>query len=319
MRNITLVKQYPSLQLGHLYEHLYMRRINEFFYDNHLYKNLDYFAHGATYDDNCYIVIEIDLYTESAISFEKELLDLHIQLGEHNSNVSNEFMRMTAEEPFKLYIDDAEAVLEELNELDNLPWIHIDNLDMLDRPAIRKHTNDSIYLTNTPQSTPFTLHCSVVLDYDFAKDNRQLAPLFNVVGRIFMLTAEMKCAADFGMFGGSLGGKPQPLSVTGEFMFARAVARQIELSLILKRCRQVFSHVFSDDTIARLATTLSELSYQDDTYNAQNIERIINESGVLIGSLGWRNISTPENIRAILEHTSIHLRLGRQKTSVPLV
>jgi hypothetical protein len=318
MKNITLIKQHSCIQLGHLYEHLFMRRVDDLFREHKLYRNLDYSTYGTTFHGSGIISIDIDLYTPEALALETKITDLKIEFGDHNRNISLELMRIIVEEAYGIYIGDKKMILTELKSLDTQPWQHLDQITQLDTRTIRRKTMP-IYETNTRAPKPRTMHLILSLDKKFASEHRTLLPLFNVVGRMAVLSIERKIGATFGGYGGELHSKAKPITVTHELFFSPDVATEIDMDKILELQQEVTKEVFSHQTIARLAHTLQTTSYRDDVYSAHSFERIIDETGVLTGLLGWRKIALPENILRVLDHTSIEIKLGRRKVSVPLI
>ncbi len=318
MKNLTLIKQHPCVQLGHLYEHLFMRELNKFFYERNLFKHLDYAATGTTYEQGGIISVDVELYTEQTLVFEQELQHIPIDFGPHNQTVSLELARMSAEKEDKLYITDKQLVLSMLQELDNTPWLHIDTINQIDTTKIR-HKFDPIYTTNIPQTKPRQLHVTLNLDEEFAKNNRQVAPLFNLIARIYALAFESQLAAHFGFYGDDLDGRPRPLTVRRKLVALRQYTADIDMSTLTQLASSVSKYVFSSEVIDRIARSLRNTNYRDDILSAQSIDRIITETGVLTGSAGWRAIATAKNINDILANTSLTIKFGRQKITRPLI
>src|SRR5690554_3606901 len=136
MKSITLIKRHPSVQLAHLYEHLFVMRAKDLFFKKGLYKGLDYWITGTTFEQGGLVKVSYDLYSDAAIALEediqKNLLDL-----EDTTQISRALSQIVAEEPLVLQITNKQRLLKELGKLDNKPWLIDDEVDAIDTKNIR--------------------------------------------------------------------------------------------------------------------------------------------------------------------------------------
>lgn len=317
MKNIILIKQHPCIQLGHLYEHLFMRQVNRLFYNHGVFKHLDYSAHGKTFNQGGIISIEIELYTDLAFKFEEKIYNLSIDFGDNNRNISTEVARIIAEEHHKLYIQDSSKIIEALTLLDQSPWRHIDEINQLNTQNTRKQSNP-LYLVDELSAKPHSLSATLSLNDSFAHKNPSLAPLFSVISRIILLSIGDAYSSHFGFYSSHLTGKIKPLTATHTLTVAPLSAKLVTIDQLILLSNEVTNYVLSSATIGRLVETLQLTDYRKEVLLAQNFETILEETGVLTGSAGWRTIATRSNIEQVIAHTTLSLSFKHQKASLTL-
>lgn len=316
MKNVTLIKCHPVIQLGHLYEHLFLRCINNFFYEHGLFKMLDYAAYGVTYEEGGIITAVVELYSDEAIKLSGRIDQLHINFDDEGYDISTALFQVTAEEPDKLYISDLNKVVKELKQLDQDPWQHIDSIDVLDTKTIRRK-NKPIYLTNQPEMKPKILRLSIHLDEDTAGTHRELSPLFMFIGRIILMTIGNRVGATYGTYAGELYGNKQ-YSLVSELLISQKALSGAQLAKVAQTIEETLTHSLNKKTYMRIIASLSSVSYVYAPDIAPNLERMITETGVLVGEKGWRRLATIQNIESLLSDSRIELKLGRQTIVLPL-
>lgn len=314
MRNLTLIKSHPNVQLAHLYEHLFVRQIDDYFYTHHLFEPVDYLSRGATYEQAGIVTVDIDFYSDAAWSRRDAVTDLHVDLGENTKNVSQALYQIEAEEPEQLYITDKQQVLDELTKLDSQPWQTLEDYTLFDTKGTRRRF-EPIYLTNQPQIKKRTIQTTLTLDDQFLYVHRELAPLFNVVGRYILHATDDRVTAHFGFYSGELSGTAKPLTVSNDMFSIPHKHRPVDVDEVLRLSCDTAHYMLSETVITRIAHELQGITYETSFDSAPDIRRLLLETGVLIGTQGWRQIATPENIRRVLSHTSITVRYGRQKAT----
>ncbi len=314
MKNIVLIKQHPCVQLGHLYEHLFLRAVNEFFYRQGLYKALDYAAHGTTFEEGGVITVDIELYSDEAVAQTSAIEQLHIDFGDENKNVLLALYQIGAEEEWTVGITDGQKVLDELILLDQQRWQSIDELTVIDTRTIRRK-NPPIYLTVDRQPKPRKLHVSLKHDKEL---NALQAALFNSVSRVLLLTVTNKIVEQYGFYAGELRGTPSPLSVTSELLVFPILWKDIDIDEVLISAEKVLNQMITPTTIERIAHDVGVVDYLDHSRLAPDFERILNQTRVIVGAAGWNSIATPDEIGAILAGAELVIKKGRQTKEVTL-
>lgn len=317
MKSIILLKQHPCTQLAHLYEHLYLRQVNDHFYSRGLFKCLDYAAHGSTFDKGGVVAVEIDLYTDNAIEIKEQLHNLPVDFGTDNKNITTELTRISAEELYTLHITNKTDIVTQLNHLSATPWTPIDQLSSIDTHGSRQQASP-IRLTDTKRPQPVTLSMSIYLDTDFINKNRELAPLFNTISRILTLTLHYKLGAHFGFYDKKLDMDTKPHRTTSTLMISKSIADSVQTEQIAAYARDVVRYISSDDTIGRIVHSIHNMDYQNDIAGTLSFERVFNQTNILLGLQGWHKITSKKNIQQILAHTKITFTYRHQKATLQL-
>lgn len=68
----------------------------------------------------------------------------------------------------------------------------------------------------------------------------------------------------------------------------------------------------------RLIEGLRNLSHTNNSPLIWNTADILKETGVMIGTKGWQQLATHENLALLWPHISIEVKLGRQKLTAKL-
>lgn len=319
MKHLTLVKQHPCVQLAHLYEHMFMRSINELFYSNGAFKNLDYSARGVAYEQGGIIIIYIDLYTEKARSLSHRLEDLFIDYGANKLHLSTEILRIMTEEDYELEFDledinrDDGPLLQELDKLHQLPWQHLDQLDIIDSKSIQL-AKSPITLTNYPQAKPEEVLVAIEINNKY----HHLAAVFSELSRIMLFTISFRLCSNYGLYEDDITGSASPLATTAHLNILPAETHRINLTETQNLIRDTLSHMVNSGIKTRLADYLNNLSYSNHPYDAPDNERILTEYGILVGSSGWKKLATTENIDLLLNNCKFTLKLKDQNLSFEL-
>lgn len=310
MKTLVLVKRHSCIQLGHLYEHLFMARLKEFFYEKGVYKSLDLATWGATYEQGGIIEVVCELYTEQAQSLIGEINQLHIDLSDES--IARQLRAISAEESWKLFVTDKNEILDDLKQLDSATWAQADTIEYIDTRKIRRK-NPPLYLTNVKAPRARKLHIQSTLDDKFAASHPELTPLFNVLSRWFLLTIADQIAISRGYFTGELTGRSSPVSVSSELKVAQYVEAAVDLSSDRHLVADILQTMTKTAMIEEYVKVLCNTSYKSNLYLAPDTERILTQTGVYVGGAGWQHIATAASIRDILSHTRLMLSYGQQK------
>lgn len=317
MKNIVIIKSHPCVQLAHLYEHLFVMAVKDYFYQNNLYKLSDYALNGTTYEQGGIIEINCELYSSKAMEIAENIMAIKIDFGKDNKNVTHALLQMTAEEQNKLYVTDKQLLLAELRTLDATTWRNVEALSFIDTKGHRRKT-PPIYLTDTKQPAPRKLKLHLTLDGDFASTHRTLLPLFNIAARFLALTLTDVITKEYGYYAGELyGAQPVP-SMTSELLVAPRIANNVDLGLIAGHTKEILEQMTSAPVLEAFADTLSSISYTTGSPEAPNLERIMHETGIYIGTAGWQETATTRNLWQVLGKMDLELTFGHRRRSFSL-
>ena len=314
MKNIVIIKQSSSVQLGHLYEHLFIHSVNKFFYEKGLFKSVDYGVSGTVYE-NGLIVIDLSTYNDKAYLLLDEVCALRIDFQSSDDMIIRSLCQISAEESYRLCIPDSTKLVPALMVLDEKRWDNLDSINSINTRSMRRQ-NKPIFLTNDISPTPRIAKTTLVIDKTFFNNNSDLLPLFVLLSRLLLFTITNNIAEQFGLYSGDIYTRRQGEEVTSELL----VARVSELSSLnvedVRDCaRQTIRHMLATDMFTRVQADLSSTSYLDRSCEAPDYELFAKGTGIIVGPSGWKEIATTENMEKITNNMRLEISLGRQKTS----
>lgn len=319
MKNTIIVKNHPSVQLAHLYEHLFVQRVNEFLYEKGVFRLLDYSLSGTTYEEGGIIVVDYGAYTKRAARYCNDIAKLSIEFGSDKDNVSKALLQIIAEESHTLRVKDIDMVIRELEGLNNSPWINIDSLVYINTRSIRAK-NHPIYLTNEKAKKPQISKVSISLDKDFSNNNQELIPLFVVLSRAFLSNIAPHFSKTFATYPGEIYINNRGSTVLHEFHTAQnPYCVDFNATDLRHVAREVINNIVTSNLQRRICDDLTHVSYFNNPESAPGYEHMITGTKILTGSEGWKRIATPRNVDLILTHSSIIFNSRRISVGEPFL
>lgn len=315
MKNIVIIKQSSSVQLGHLYEHLFIHSVNKFFYEKGLFKSIDYGVSGAVYE-NGLIIIDLSAYNDKAYSLLDEVRALHIDFQLSDDMVIKSLYQISAEESYRLCIPDSSKLVPALILLDKKRWDSLDSISSINTRSMRRQ-NKPIFLTNDISPTPRTAKTTIELDKTFANNNSDLLPLFVLLSRLLLFTITNNIAEQFGLYSGDIYTRHLGEEVTSELLVAKVPElSSLNAEDIRDSARQTIHHILATDIFTRVQSDLDNTSYLDRSCEAPDYELFAKGTGIIIGPSGWKEIATIENMQKVTNNMRLQISLGRQKSSL---
>jgi hypothetical protein len=317
MKRLILIKQSNAIDLAHLYEHIFCMRIEEFFYNKHLFQYLDYSLVGKTYHGGV-VYIDLELYTQAAISLAKELQALAITLDE--ATITTAVMQLLAEEEEPLSgtgYDDVKQALETLHEQ---PWQDIDDVELVDVKGVRRRTKP-FYIAEGKPLPARKLITGVLIDTAFAATHRELLPLFRQFAWLINSTLQGALPEANGYYSlkDVYKNTKETIGLFNTFKVANTNDMDVQLPDDLETCLEVVHDLQQYGAFAHYMDELCNLSYYDRPNLAPNLEKNYEDTLIFIGPKGWQKIATNENYELLLKHMSIEVKFGRDKVSQALV
>lgn len=306
MKNIILIKFCNNIQLAHLYEHLFIKSINDLFYSNGLLKFLDYSLSGTTYN-NGIIAVDCILYINDTKNLIAQIKLLQIDLGINNNLVDIALNQIIAEESFKIHVTNKDKLLNSLIELDKTPWENIEKLEIFNMKTARVKP-DPIYLTKVPQKITRKLRISLILD-DI--HNNDILPLYSFLSQIIMFTLINKLTWHEGMYSSTEMSMNKNLRFDCYLDAHRMISKSINIDEVLQMSKSVLNDLNKTSINNRVIKSLTDLSFIDAICMQPDYERILLDTKILIGLRGWQQIATLSNMQKIYENISIEIKFGK--------
>lgn len=311
MKYFTIVKYHPCVQLAHAYEHLFVSTVTEYLYQHNRYKLLDYSLNGETYESGV-IVINGECYNNESEKLLNNIATMKADLGSEKSGylpVAQAISQIGAEEPNMLYIGNPERVIKELKKLNTKSWKSIDSVSLLpDTKAANEDIVDLIYTTNQLSNVNSPLELNIEI-----KDQPMgICALWYELARFIGLSVGQKICHNFSTYfnGEHVNNDGATMTYTATFSVNRHSQPEISLEEVTLLSRKTINEIITPNVLMRFSTYLSSVSYSHNPHFAPDISYIAQNIGMLVGSQGWKNISTPDNMKKILQTVSYNLHCG---------
>ncbi|MGD8373481.1 MAG: hypothetical protein PVI21_01315 [Candidatus Woesebacteria bacterium] len=307
MQTLTLLKICPEIELAHLYEHIYLRQVVRLLKKRKLLNYLDYAYQGKTYHGG-FIWVEIILYSEEAKNAKNDIQFLKLSFD--NSSIENSLKEIIAEKKVIFSGKDDESAIKYLQQIDATPWCPIEQFGSFDVHNHRR-SRRLMWTTSTAARTR-QLRCELLFDNSFADSNRELLPLFRIVASAILDNLANELAENNSYLMATNSPKQSLESDVKSGMIFRIWQKaEPEWFAILSTCKTGISDMLNAEFVSKTQQFL-----RGDTVNQE--QALIDEldiyenSSILIGKIGWQAITTKDNIRSILKHTTLKLTKGRE-------
>lgn len=314
MKKLVLFKISKSIQLAHLYEHLFCAAIDRHFSSSKLYPYLDYFLEGTTYYGGV-IILELDLRSKAAEKIAFAVHKLQPQLDDRNISIAT--MQLIAEKQVLFKFRDLDSVRRALNVLQASPWQDIDSAEIIDTKQIAKKPN--VFTAVRDLKAPATtLQVAILLTKQASKSHRMLLSLFRQLARMITLDLQHKLPDTYGLFSSKADYRVVRQGEGLAATFSIAHGRSVDIAHI---CKTVFMQVDSmrrDGAFKRLVQELLKTNYYLGADKAPNLHKNYDDTFMIFGSQGWRSLATDENSNKLLAATIVRVKSGRRVVEHPL-
>ncbi|EDK72250.1 hypothetical protein TM7_0620 [candidate division TM7 genomosp. GTL1] len=152
------------------------------------------------------------------------------------------------------------------------------------------------------------LEVSVVLDGKYAQSKRELMPLFLQLAWLMSATLQGILPGKHGVFSFDDGFRESKEGVGIRNIFKVAHGTEFNIKELLSSVKEVVTRINDDNGFVRLTDRLGSLSYSDGSFDTPNIEKNYEDTLILMGTNGWREIATEYNCTELLNHTSVKMQ-----------
>lgn len=316
MTEMILIKQHNSHEVAHLYEHLFCRAVDDFFYDHELFPYLDYELTGLAFRDIIYA--HVTLKTKEAKQLADELTRLTVPLDDIPFHTA--LVQIFAEKEHHLGVagddtPDWEAVRKELREIDKRPWRHIDDIDIV-TPLEVQMVPGSLYVPLEKKSEPARrVRVTFTLDQAFADEHQELLPLFWKLAMLMSENTTTSLCATFGFYSRGLVRRPKRQATKLIHRFHIPPMYPLELPKVRESIRSTLLDMHDSKAFKRFVAELCLASHADPDRILPGPHYIYERTRILVGAKGWQRLATDENCNLILSHMKVTVSAGRQRAS----
>ena len=315
MKNTILIKHHSSVQLAHLYEHLFLIKANELLNQRGLFKWVDFTLNGTTFEQGGVISVDFKTYNDMAADCLPDILKLRLEFDE--PLIAKALMQIHAEELYELKAGSLAVIKKQLGVIDSMEWQSLDELKIWNAKGI-KRTSYPLHLTRVESETPVTTKVSLELNQGFSdKDPLNLA-LFNIMARFILITATYDIAKETGSYSYQVYSQLSGKKVVVELLTASIFrSKSPDMQEIITYIQDTIQNMKHHGAFKRLEADLQGVSYYRNGPQAPDYEQILNDLGLVVGSKGWRMVDE-EYIENVLKHVCIEVRRSQNILQAPL-
>lgn len=311
MKQIILIKQSNSIQLAHLYEHIFCAQIDALFYDNGLFPHLDYKLRGRAFQRGI-VYIDVQLYTNEAEALASRISTLEVLFNK--DTISTAASQLIAEKEHAVDGQGYDAVRRTLEEAQ--PWQNLDSIDTVDTKGMRRKAQP-LYIVEETSLPARKLTVNVSLGVDFVAAHRDLLPLFRQLALLISTTLQNVIMAKYGYYSYSDDYQESDSTVRIANVFKVPHGGEVNIKDTIATCKDVVDILHRRNSFGRLASELRQASLSGELNNLPSPECGFIDTGMIIGTEGWRRTATIKNCELILKNMSIEVKYARN-TSPPL-
>lgn len=319
MERLVFIKQHSASHVAHMYEHLLCMEIKRLFYDNGLFKYVDFWVRGTTYGTSGIIEIDLDIYTPKAMKLAQKVGTMSAPTSDKMLGIA--YRQLLAEYGHDLIVTDTEKLRQQLSDLNDTPWTSISDFDIIDSKMLR-HESRPLYKDISHERKARKLTVKYTLDPEFAKSNRELIPLFRHVVMMIDPSVEDRFFVEHGYYGERTESRYATKSdavVISPFSVAYGWDEEVDLAKHTKEIQEIVRYLLNKGADTRLLKWLRSASYTSYSYGAPSISSAMSDTGIYVGPLAWKRIATKSNLDAVLNHTTVELKFKRDKRHVALI
>ena len=310
MKKYILLKPSSTIQLAHLYEHLFYMHLVKLLQEKGLYLYSDYNFYGRTYYKGL-IYIELEVFCESKLDFNKILQNLHLNFTEKNITIC--ISQIVAEKQSILRGGSIKVLTDFLKKLHNEKWIKIDDYGIINSKDNRQKPYP-LFIPKDSEIKLKELKIAIKLAPDIVKNNHELVPLFRQFSHIIVDNLENIICDKYGLFFIKDSFKlNESASLTATL---RIGTLDFELNDSLSQItKKLIQSMLKNNVFEKFVKKLSSISNKNNVNNLIDFENNHKETMFFIGSKGWKQIATMKNIDIFLNNSSIEFSLGKKKIS----
>ena len=311
MQETILIKQCPAIQLAHLYEHLFCSEVDKLLYENGLFPYLDYSLSGNTHQTGI-IYIKLEAYTGLAKDFTKDIENTKLSISDDALSVAAS--QLIAENEYAYTGSGIEEVKKYLEALDKLPWQDIESITSIDTKGVKRQGKPFYIDTNHPLPAKKML-LTLEVDNSTIQHSRKLLPLIRLMCFLISDTYENILSDKYGLY--SLDGEFKNTRKLTEYesIFKIPEGHPIDKEDVLRTISEIIVYISSSGGFKRFSSELTNISHKEASSLSPNALHNLTDTGVLIGSAGWREIASETNIETVVKSLSSSLRIGKEKAS----
>lgn len=299
MRTLVLIKQTATFQLSHLYEHLFVAHLNSYMREKGFFAPFDYSLDARTYASGV-VIIEMRIYSdEIKHDVADKLVNLPITLESERLNIA--IKQLEAEKGVKYTVSSEDELINQLQLIHDMGWQSADDISKIYIP--NTFAAEAAIIPNKSQKSE-TKEVEISLSVD--KDQKDLLPLFRVVGGLILEVLGEDLADTYGGFVSS---EAFTMNDDNEMIKTLVIEHKITPEKVTDLYDEAVEDMKNHQLFDRLVNSFTSNNYM--SVNGNLLPSVINtmeDTGYIVGSKGWKELCSTESINTILDGIKITIR-----------
>lgn len=313
-KQLILLKTTHHPEVGHLYEHMYITQLRQYFAENHLYAHLDYHVEGWTYGKGV-IYLTVSLYTPAAVSCAADITAFTIDITDQEA-LSRHVLQLTLENGHHTDIPDAPALNKELQQLNESAWRNIDLLGIINLQQVRPESKVLVESTKIYKHADLVLRISIE-DDELLASHPELLVLFHQLSWLLMHNYIASICSRTSAYSALDEFTDNGSSATLENTFY-SDELSTDLDICVAAAQKSTDQILKQDVMKRFLDQLQTNSYEKGDFSRPDDTLIYQETGFFIGREGWVQLATLENSLLLLKNMSVSIDYKHQTTFMTL-
>lgn len=309
MNHLILIKKCNSIQLAHLYEHIFCDQLHKYFLSNNLFCISDYHLIGKTYYGGI-IYIEIEFYSEEAKKLRESIQNFGVSFTKNAVRIAAS--QIIAELELSFTSCEFKKLRTLLLKIDEDPWYNIDEIQSIDLKSVRRSKKGFYpFKYRAFKSRDFTI--SILLDEYATAKLRDLHPLFRQLCNMIFANLSAQLPVKYGVFEQeSIYMMSKSISVKKPFSYPHNIT--LDLEDILITSLSIIHTLQKKDAYSGLLKKLQNINYSHNYFESPNLEVNYQDTLFFIGPRQWHEISNYNNVILLLSHAKLRIKLNNKNS-----
>lgn len=311
MKYLYFFKTTSHAQVGHVYEHVYSMRLNEYLQGQGLFAYLDYDFEAKTFYSGV-IIFSVKAYSPSAETALPALLRLDGSIETDEVNAA--LLQIFAEKRADIGLSLESEIKKELEILSKSSWQRVDTLEEIIK-SVTPAKNPILELAPRDQEHFKELRQIISINFDDSQKARTDELLvFTLLSHVIsenlkdLIADSVYCFTDNDSFRVEAG------YACDENVYIIDDRQAVELTTEIEEAGKFIRKMKSDDFAGRFKKYLSNASAEP--YSSPSIETILGKTNLLVGPSVWRRLADEQLIVETLNKMTVEFRLGGTKNSL---
>jgi len=312
MKRTILIKIGPNIHVNHLYEHLFCMKMIKDLNDLGLLRYIDYDYDARSYHGG-FVWLNITNYSSKTNEIDEYIKSIKVDINEKSITTA---LNQIAAEKLEIATIDKDYVVSKIKDMNEMAWSDINSFKYFNDKSI-KRTSKGFYLSKIPKSRIRILQVGAEINKNINKADYYVSIFDVIANRVVGILAE-GIIDKFGYY--PVESKTVSSSDTAKIYETLHLVKDpnvpFRLDNIMHECIGHSRLVSTNGLLDKIYIFLQNANYEI-LHSSPDPLAIYENTGLLIGSLGWKNMATKDNIYSVLNSMNIYIKFGNEKIIFP--